>query len=69
MVRNLVDRESASVMILCKSRSLRLRSARPLREIPKGENLWLIREFLVVVQRERKENSLISYGFFEKPLG
>jgi len=30
---------------------------------------WLIGAFLVVVQRERKENALISYGFFEKPFG
>jgi len=42
---------------------------RPSREIPKGENLWLIGAFLAVVKRMRKGNALISYGFSEKASG
>jgi hypothetical protein len=37
--------------------------------VSRGFTLWLIGAFLAVVKRMRKENALISYGFFEKPIG
>lgn len=35
----------------------------------KGGTPFAYWDFLVVVQRERKEKSLIGYGFFKSPLG